>query len=356
MPRHIRIATSIILVICMISLSSCSFFTDYSPNGIDPSSMNNSKTIESLVITKNPNQYSFLYLVEGSSAGSLSSIMMIKFDVDENKINIIQFPTDTYIRANGSLENYYKTLYTTAITDGSSTSSATEQAIAGLKAVMQNHLMIKVDYFIHVTRQGLGKVVDTLGGVDINVPYIISFPDGTRVGFDKGKINGNQIANMIAYQGYSAEFRSQYHLHKIITSAIINAIKTGVDSTILSLCALEIRNCITTDIPSAGGADVYLLKKITDTSLTDVSFTILRTQKYSIDSGEASIMVKEGSLNIINEFYSLYSVKIESDEFDPSKLFYLSSDKLMTELYNSSGSAYIVYTASGIRNGDIVIS
>ena len=356
MHKITRTVLSFLLVLSMIFLSSCSFFKDFSPGGIDPGTVKNQKSFDSLVITKNPNQYTFLYLIEGASSGSLASVMMVKFDVDANTLKILQIPTDTYIRANGSIEKYYNTVYTDAKNDGSSTAHAIELAVASLKTVIQNHLMMKVDYFIHVTKQGFAKMVDTVGGVDVKLPFVISFPDGTRAGQDKSKLTGAQAANLYTYGGYSAEFRAQYHIHKILTSAILGALKSGVDSTILSLCALEIRECITTDIPSSGGADVYLLKKLTETAMNDVSFTIIRTQSYSDGGGDSSVMVKQATLNIINEFFDMYSVKIADEEFDSSKLFYLSSDKLMTELYNSSGLAFIVYTAAEVISGKITIS
>ena len=90
MHKITRTVLSFLLVLSMIFLSSCSFFKDFSPGGIDPGTVKNQKSFDSLVITKNPNQYTFLYLIEGASSGSLASVMMVKFDVDANTLKVIK--------------------------------------------------------------------------------------------------------------------------------------------------------------------------------------------------------------------------------------------------------------------------
>lgn len=97
---------------------------------------------------------------------SRSDTLMVAFvDLDQKQIRLLSIPRDTYI---------------TIPTSGEQTKINHAYAFGGVeltKQTLESNFGIKPDYFLDVDFQGFIDVVDALGGITLNVPMKMYYPD-----------------------------------------------------------------------------------------------------------------------------------------------------------------------------------
>ena len=117
-----------------------------------------------------------------SRAGTLTDVVMIaNYDIVNKKVNILQIPRDTYIGDD------YSTSKINAIYG-----SKKNGGIKGLAKRINEYFDIPIDHYVTLDIDGLVSLVDTIGGIKMNVP--VSFTSGNNIHIKKGyqTINGAQ--------------------------------------------------------------------------------------------------------------------------------------------------------------------
>ncbi len=126
--------------------------------------------------------------ISSSSSFNGDSLMMITFNPKTLNATVFSIPRDTYvpIACNGNRENKIN-------------SAAYGGATCVVKTI-ENLTGIKIDYYAKVNFNGVVKIVDDLGGIDVDVPIKFCEQDSQRrfgeylICLDKGpqKLNGEQ--------------------------------------------------------------------------------------------------------------------------------------------------------------------
>lgn len=126
--------------------------------------------------------------IEGSSFNG-DSLMLITFNPTTLSATMLSIPRDSYVPIS-CFTNQRKNKITHAAWQGESCMIDT----------IENFLSVDIDYYVKINFKGVVKLVDTLGGVDIDVPYSLCEQDSNRrwgsntVYIKKGlqKLNGEQ--------------------------------------------------------------------------------------------------------------------------------------------------------------------
>ena len=109
------------------------------------------------------------------------SIMVASIDPDTDSISILSIPRDLYVVIPGHGKDRINTAFVYGAVDGNYAGGA---ALA--RQTIEYNLGIPIDHFILVDFSAVVKTVDTLGGIDVYVPYEINdptYPD-MNYGFD----------------------------------------------------------------------------------------------------------------------------------------------------------------------------
>ncbi len=127
---------------------------------------------------------------EGEKHSRADTIILASIDPDLNKVALVSIPRDTRVNIGGSSDkicvaNYYGgPRYT--------------------KKVVESLLDTTVDYYVEMDFKGFKKIVDTLGGVNINVPCRMYKPsEDIDLKPGQKKLDGRGALAFVRYRGYT---------------------------------------------------------------------------------------------------------------------------------------------------------
>ena len=100
---------------------------------------------------------------ENTSRAKLTDvIMVVNFDIQGKKVNVLQIPRDTFVEketSTGKINAVY--------------GRSKNGGMAGLAEVIHQNLKLPIDHYATVTMTAFRKIIDELGGVQVNVPQRI---------------------------------------------------------------------------------------------------------------------------------------------------------------------------------------
>ncbi|MFV9568710.1 LCP family protein [Thermoanaerobacter mathranii] len=140
-------------------------------------------------------------LFVGSDENNLSdTILIINYDPLNKKINILSIPRDTYYPRPGFNAPEEKKI----------NAAFSEEKIDGLKNAVENLLNIKIDNYVILNYEGFKKIIDTIGGVEVDVPFNMKYDDNSanpplHIDLKKGRqvLDGEKAIQFIRYRhGY----------------------------------------------------------------------------------------------------------------------------------------------------------
>ncbi|WP_125571379.1 LCP family protein [Lacticaseibacillus songhuajiangensis] len=169
------------------------------------------------------------FLLIGTDTGALGrkeklansdTLMVVTINPKTNKTTIVSVPRDTMAQIQDGTTNNIQKINASFMAGGSTCAVKTVEKL----------LNLKIDYYVTVNMGGLSKIVDAVGGVDVDVPFSWSDPSHDGGTFKKGKAHLNgaralQFARM-RYKdpdGDNGRQRRQQQVIMAIVKAILSA-------------------------------------------------------------------------------------------------------------------------------------
>ncbi len=139
-------------------------------------------------------------------------ILVVNFNSKTNKIKVVSIPRDTKVdwtdsqRASLKEDKGYSQVYTTKLNEMS--------AYGGMKNIrkytideLQNILGIKIDNYVIVNLDSFRKIVDTIGGVEVDVPSRMKYSDpvqNLRIDLSPGLqiLDGDKAEQLVRFRSY----------------------------------------------------------------------------------------------------------------------------------------------------------
>lgn len=127
---------------------------------------NNQITTEEITqSTRKKDTFTFLLAASDASSGNADSIMVICYDAANKTVGMVSIPRDTLIDPSANPAHFPKI------------NSAYLFGIDALKTEVADLLGIPIDYYFTVKTEAFIKLVDTIGGIDFDVPVHMSYDD-----------------------------------------------------------------------------------------------------------------------------------------------------------------------------------
>lgn len=126
----------------------------------------------------------------GQTHSRSDTIILVSLDPQLKKIAVVSIPRDTRVKINGSIDKI---------------NSANVYGGPELVAEQVGELLsTRVDYYVEMDFNGFKKIVDTLGGVDINVPQRMYQPsEDIDLKPGQQKLNGRQALAFVRFRKYT---------------------------------------------------------------------------------------------------------------------------------------------------------
>ncbi|CAJ1314261.1 Transcriptional regulator LytR [Paenibacillus nuruki] len=139
-------------------------------------------------------------------------VMVATLNPDTKSATIVSLPRDTYLQLEGYIPNklnsYYPKFYAKDKKEG------TDLAMSEMKTLLGKYLGVDVEYTTVLNFQGFRDVVDSVGGIDINVDMKMCYvdkADGTNINLSTGQqhLNGANSLDYVRYRKSNCSPRTQ---------------------------------------------------------------------------------------------------------------------------------------------------
>lgn len=241
--------------------------------------------------------------VKGSSRGHLTdTIMVVSFDIEGKNIDVLQIPRDSYI-GNFTPTGKINSVYGRAEGGG----------INGLADMIFNTFNITIDHYVTIDMTGFVRIVDKIGGVEVNVPQRIEL-EGAILKPGLQVLDGWRAEKFVRERkSYSNGDLGRMDMQKIFMKALIDKIFGMGKKEIISLAPTLI-NEITTDL-TLGEMLGYYNKLMDVDKASGINFytaPISGGGKYRGNS--VVILDKQKTADLLNEHFRPYTKKVSADE------------------------------------------
>ncbi|MBT1279416.1 LCP family protein [Thermoanaerobacter sp. CM-CNRG TB177] len=237
-------------------------------------------------------------LFVGSDENNLSdTILIINYDPLNKKINILSIPRDTYYPRPGFNAPEEKKI----------NAAFSEEKIDGLKNAVENLLNIKIDNYVILNYEGFKKIIDTIGGVEVDVPFNMKYDDNSanpplHIDLKKGRqvLDGEKAIQFIRYRhgyvdGDLGRIKAQ---HQFLEALLKKILQPSILPKVPSL-AITISQYLKTDL-SASEITQYAYQFIKDKPSTIDAIALPgeggyegNTSYFFVDSIKTQEIVKE---------------------------------------------------------------
>ena len=160
-----------------------------------------SDAIQTISNGKERKKYCYTILAYGvdNDAGGSDTNMLVRFDAENKKIDVVSLPRDTLMSNGHKLNSSYN-------------NGGTEK----LRSNIEDMLGVPVDFYVSVDLKGFIALIDQIGGVDFDVPEDMNYDDpyqDLHIHFKAGlqHLNGQQAMEVVRFRhnndntGYSGQ-------------------------------------------------------------------------------------------------------------------------------------------------------
>ncbi len=248
--------------------------------------------------------YTFLVAGKDEVADNTDIIMLIKFDVTNKKINILQIPRDTMINTNRRVKKINASYQSGGI-------EKFEKDVASLTGFYVNRYII-------FDIKGIEKVIDAIGGIDFYIPRNMHYDDPVQnlhIHFKKGQqhLNGADVIKVARYRsGYTNGDIGRIEMQqKLLKSLAKQALKPENILKIPEIASIINKN-METDIDL--GNLIWLANKAKDVKLEDIETYMLPGVDAMVDGLSYWLPYKNESLDLINQKFNPSNTPITEDD------------------------------------------
>ncbi len=314
------------------------------------------------VLSGNRKDKVFNFLVVGlnnDTGNNTDTIMLAQYDVANQKANIVQIPRDTYINASYNfhkINSIYAVGYNYA-DSGLSQEGRRTEGMNELCEFIETNMAVKIDFYVLVDLDAFEEFIDSLGGLNVNVPCNMDYEDPQQdlyIHLRAGQqtLSGYDAMCLVRNRHcYADADYGRMNVQKIFVSALLKQVKENITdlSTLTSIIKIGFNN-VTTNLTMENC--IYFATQALKIDMSNLSMVTLPTQ-----SVNGHIVVLETDVvNIINSYLNVYDEPITAETFDPKYRLVDRSDSDMYKAYMYWESEYEVYTADEVDENSIKLN
>ncbi len=277
------------------------------------------------------------------SSGLTDVLMLVNFDREKHTCTVLQLPRDTYA---AYTEGSYRKL------------NGAAHALGGMRQLcdfLSKAFGISIDRYARIELDAFRKVVDAIGGVEVNLPFAMDYDDpyqGLSIHLSAGvqTLDGKAAEQFVRYRsGYVRGDIGRMDAQKIFLSALFCKLKSSLSPTdLVSLAGIVLENLET---------DLTLSETV---SVATEGLTLMPSEIYLL-----SLPGEEAVATISGAGYYVLSGKActemmerwfggNKENFDPDQLFRNPRYEKFCEIYDGY-TPYEVYDAGKIVESGVKI-
>jgi LCP family protein required for cell wall assembly len=294
----------------------------------------------------------YIILAAGNDevSGLTDVIMLVAFDTENMKINVVQIPRDTYFH------------YTDRAYRKINGASSALGGIDKFAEALETSFGINIDYTVQFSLDAFGRMVDLIGGVPVNIPYEMDYEDPYQnlyIHLDAGEhvLDGEDAKQFVRFRsGYVRGDIARTDAQKIFMAAFVNKLTTGVSilkvPSIISVMIDDVKTNMTF-AECLGFAQKAMAVKTTDVVMITMPGNDARTD---VSGAWYYIINRSAALEVINSYLNTSGIPVTDETFDSGRLFLNKRYPQFEEIYNSDDYSITEYRANDINENGIGIN
>lgn len=285
--------------------------------------------------------YVVLLTTQLESDDSLSTVSLLTFRTADEAIHWLELPTALYVRAAGNtLDGSFARAYQSELSKESGTTvSATAAAVEAVRDLLETGFSITIDFSVNFDNRQFASFVQTLQNVPVNLPVAMG---GLSAG--QHTLDSSRAVAFLLYDEYNDPAEGQFEARRYLIASLRRQACQVLSLDQLSLIAMDLRSQMTTDIPSAGGQDMFFLRHFLKTSDDAFTVTNISTQSVYSNGAQYRVLIKDNTRRQVNQQMCVYPDELTAEQFDPSGVFVDPANQIMQTVYASSSALPKVYT------------
>lgn len=255
------------------------------------------------------NKYTFVVLGTDDGNGNTDTIMVVTFDTDNHKLNVVSIPRDTLVNVSWNVKKV-NTLYSVGGTDG---------VIDGLSDILGYEL----DFYVIVDLDAFKTLVDAIGGVYYDVPVAMDYDDPAQnlsIHLQPGpqQLNGEQAMGVVRFRkGYANADIGRIGTQQDFLMTVASQVLENKDSLDLVDLIKIFLNDVETDLTY--GEVLWLAKEFYKMDSANIQFMTLpanyddRIHQGSQWVSYVTIYVDEW-VEMINQYFNPFDTPVSADD------------------------------------------
>ena len=335
--KLIRSLSATVLLIAMISSFCMSAYTKAN----DPHE-NAVCSLECENTAKDPSDDISIYLLTGIDNAGWNSdvIMLVSISKSLGKIGVLQIPRDSYINIDG--KNYHKinAIYSEGCRRAYNAGQRNEQVYSAgshaLSTFLENSLGIKISGHASVTTSGLARIVDTIGGIDMNIPTDLSYDDNSqnlhiRLKAGQNHLSGDLAVKFVRSRKYANADYGRMNAQRLFMSAIFKKVKSELSVRSMVDLLKSVYQNASTDIEIS---DALSLAKVgLKIDENNINMENLMGKSVKVGSAYCEVLNAQTTKEMIHSCLYFDKLSYLHGDFDPCGVFTNRSDANINKIY-----------------------
>ncbi len=313
----------------------------------------------------------FLVVGRDKSSWNTDVLMIVNFNMREGSLSILQIPRDTYIRSEEITGRINAGLAmirndNRAENPKLSQSELLRESMADMTELLERSLCIQIDGYVHVDLAGFRSIINTIGGVWMDVPYAMDYEDpfqDLNIHLEPGPqlLDGEKAEMFVRFRsGFVQADIGRMDAQKIFMAALFKQMKSNLTLSKIPALMEDMFKYVTTDVPLA---DIIIYaKELIGVDMAKISMMTLHGTAQQTNTGAwYYIMNRAAALQAVNAHFNVYNREITDALFDPNAAFTDPNVEVFSKIYHADPNDEVVQvkpdekTGEDINNGGINI-
>lgn len=303
------VVISILAVLCILAIGAVALLKNYRPLEQKPSTTADPSQSTAKPLENSPDikEKSVNILVCGLDESEILTdvIMLVSFDIENKKAQVLQIPRDSYI-GDEYISGKINTRY------GHPKDGQTK--IGALIEIINEQYKLPIDHYVTVTIPGFRDIVDSMGGVKVNIPQQINYLPGQVLYPGEQVLDGEKAEWFVRYRaGYANADIGRVGAQKIFLQGLMDAVKEKGRMAMTGILTQNMKN-ITTDMSIS---DILNYATVGfELSSSDIEFYVVPGTGLMHNGYAVYAVDVEEVADILNEHFRDYTDKVSASELE----------------------------------------
>ncbi len=201
---------------------------------------------------------------ERQSTNLTDTIMLVSINIEDQEVNILQIPRDTYVGDESSTHKI-NAIY------AQSSDSWDYAGLDGLSQIIYDQFQVTIDHYVTIQMDGFRDMINAIGGVTMDVPVAMEL-NGTYVEAGVQTLDGDQAVAVVRTRNvYATADIGRLQTQKIFMAALLEKMMSLSTDQVVSLVP-TLLSYVTTDLSVEDCLSLYtLLQGMTSDDITVVT-------------------------------------------------------------------------------------